>query len=516
MGLNISKYNPKVEVIQRRERSESIIERGKLWVAENIQHKHLLGKGPVSFVVQAVNIKTKQKCAMKVIEYNSREDPLYHYAIEKARKAYHANKIAHSNLVKTHVCQAVEVDNNFALKNKFIIIMELFDQNLKDLIIHMQKTERVFAIQQIMRFAFDLSRSLAAAHRQGLYHTNIKEENIFFAKKGHVKLGDFDIPINLEKQRHSKQLLAPELRLVVDANDETVDWGKVDCFGLGIVLIKIALREIVFKQDLPLLLERVSAAYGKKLEVIIKRLTAADPHERWSAERLFKYLQEDYMLQKNTEAEFDELLSEEQREVQTMSEKGLLYRKSGDHSLALTYFEKAKEMLMRTPSMNQYDRILMANCLHNTGIAYYETKDYPKALSNHLLCLDLKKKYLGGLDILNSYGNIGKIYSKLGDPQKGLVYYTKAYAAAKKTKGDARLTNMAKSLDDVACTYESLGDYQNALENHAICLELVGKAYGETSPRYGKTLRNIARVFKNLGRIEEAKVFELKAKKINH
>lgn len=519
MGETNSKTRPKVEPVRRREKAGNASENGKVWLAENLQNKHQLGRGPHAYVVEAVNIKTNQKCAIKVFEYNTRDDPLYQYAIEKARKAYQANKIRSPNIAKTYVCQAIEVENNFSLKNRFVIIMELFEQNLGDLMLGMKNVEKVFSEQQIIRFGFELARALASCHRQSFYHGNLKEENVFVANNGtSIKLGDFDIPFHPDTQKPYKQLMAPEL--YQQRSDLTeIDLAKVDCFALGVLLAKIAAGEtsvISENEDLLRLLEKVDALYTKRLVVIMKRLTAANPNERWSAERLFKSLQEDYMLQNITEADFDELLSEEQRSVQELIEKGLAYRKAEDHFLAIETFEKAKEALMRTPSMNQYDRTLCANCLHNVASTYYDIKDYSKSITNHLLCLDLKKKYLGGLDVFNSYGNIGKAYTKLGSPQKGLMYYLKAYAAAKRLKGEMKLPNMVKSLDNIACTYESIGDHQNALENHLICLEIVKILYGETNSRYAKTLRNISRTLRSLNRFEDAKVFELKAKKINY
>ena len=159
MGENNSKTLTKVEVIRRREKALNANENGKFWIAENLQNKHQLGRGPHAYVVEAVNIKTSQKCAIKVFEYNTRDDPLYQYAIEKARKAYQANKINNQNIVKTYVCQAIEVENNFSLKNRFVIIMELFEQNLSDLILGMKNIEKHFSEQQVIRFGFRVGES---------------------------------------------------------------------------------------------------------------------------------------------------------------------------------------------------------------------------------------------------------------------------------------------------------------------------------------------------------------------
>lgn len=521
MGGRNSKDPPRTQPSSQIQPNSNDDDDEKFWRAENLQNKHELGRGPNGYVVEALNTKTSEKCAIKIFEYNSRSDPVYQYAVEKARKSYKVNKLNNRNIVKTFVCEAIEVENNFSLKHKFAIIMELYDQNLADLIIGMKNSNRRFTEQQLLKYAFSLSHALTSAHRNAVYHGNIKEENIFVSHDGEtLKLGDFDSPLAVGRRVVQKQAILQPPELVNQERIGEIDWAKVDCFALGIVLLKTALlRETLSceeKCDLSEIIGKVSTYYSKRLEVIIKRLTAEEPSQRWSAERLFKSLQEDYMLNNLSDAEFEELLCEEQKQMQETIETGLSQRKAEDYLNALDSFLKAKNLTMRTPSMNQYDRTMLSNCLHNLALTYYDLKDYSNAITYHLLCLDLKKKFLGGMDVFNSYGNIGKAYNRLGSHHTALIYYTKAYTAAKKSKGDSRLSNMARSLDNIGAAYENLGDYDNALENHFLCLELIGKQYGETNSRYAKTLRNISRNLKNLGRFEEARVFEMKAKRLNY
>lgn len=520
MGTTPSKSSPqngRSPLLRKPAPTLKDLENEHSWRAENLQNRFELGRGPNGYVVEAFHTLTNEPCAIKSFEYNTRDDPSYQYAIEKARKAYKANKLCNPNIVTTYVCQAIEVKNNFSIKNKFAVVMELFKQNLADLIVSMKAAEQIFSEQQITKFAFDLASALTSAHRQQLYHTNIKDENIFITPYN-LKLGDFDIPYALGRNISPKTAtyLAPELEKV----EEDVDWGKADCFALGIVLAKACLlRETLTSQerrDIPALIEEIAVNYSQRIAIIIKRLTTRDPAERWTADKLFKSLQEIYMLDELNEEEFRYLLSDEQIDVRKLIEKGASYRRSEDPRAALSHFENAKDILMEGTALNQYDRTLLATCLHNCALCYYDLKEYGNSLNNHLRCLDLKRKHLGGLDVWTTYGNIGKVYMKLGDAQKGLMYYIKSYNVMKDSQSDSRQLNLAKSLDNIASAYESLGDYQNALHNHVLCLEIVKKQFGETNSRYGKSLRNVSRMLKNLDMVEEAKEYEVKARKINY
>ena len=474
--------------------------------------------------MEAVNIKTNGRCAIKVFEYNTRDDLSYNYAIEKARRAYKANKLGTSGIITTFVCETIEVENNFSLKHKFAVIMELFEQNLADLIVEMQERELLFTESQILKFAMDLSQTLAAAHSQGFYHLNIKDENIFPTEdRLSLKIGDFDLPNHEARQINEKNAMffPPELS-TSDLVQTIVQWAKVDAYGVGIVMLKLALLRVEITRqeaiDVGSLLEEVTSAYGKRLSVFIERMILDDPVERWSAEKLFKTLQENCMVDGVTSEEMGRILSTEQNAVRDLIEKGLRLRKSEDHRGALRDFDNARAKVDAFVEINQYDRVLIVNILHNTALCYYDLKDYPSALRQHFHCLDLKKKYLAAIDISTSLGSIAKVYIKLGDPQKGLIYYIKAYYAAKHSDNGigGRQMNIAKALDNIAGVYEVLGDYTNAIQCHFQCLEIIKKQFGDQNSRYGKSLRNISRIFRSMNKLQESKVFEQMAKKINY
>lgn len=490
----------------------------KYWRSENLQTKREIGRGSESYVLEALNIKTNIRCAVKIMEYSTRDDPAYKRALEKSRRTYKINKWNNQNLVRTYICEAIEVENNFSLKHKCAIIMDYFEQNLLNVIIQKKALLTRFTERQLLKFALDLTHGLATAHKNGIFHTNIKDENIFLCQTSNLlKLGDFDIP-----DSHSKKISSPKNVMYLppeklqDNFNEPLDWSKVDVYSLGIVLLKLALlKEILNASDrnsLPHLIKetsRISPKFEFILEVMLKPL----PEERWSAEKCFKHLQSIFF--EKLTVEFTEFFTQEQKEAQSLLEKGLLYKRSEDHRMAMNLFESARNRIIESEPLNNFDRVLIANSLQYSAMTFYDLKDFPNSLTCYMKCLDLKQKYLTGLEIWATLGSVGRLYIKIGDPQKGLYYYAKAFRALKKEAIEVYIMNAPKYLESIGNTYESIGDFTNALENHLLCLEAVKKQVDEKHIRYGKALRNVSRVLRCMGDLQKSKIFESLARNVN-
>lgn len=496
----------------------------KYWRSENLQTKREIGKGPNGYVLEALNIKTKIRCAVKILEYSTRDDPAYKYAFDKARRMYKINKWNNKNLVHTYICELIEVENNFSLKHKCAIIMDYFEQNLTTFINQKKEAKVTFNEQTLLKFTLNLTHGLSCAHKNGIFHTNIKDENVFYCPTSNVlKLGDFDIPGNNSKNTNLKSIIYQPPEIYNTGGQETgeveIDWPKVDVYAAGIVMLKLALLKDNLnaneRKALPELIVEVKKI-SEKLAEVLDGMLKPTPEERWSSEKCFKFTQSYYFQTYPPSAELEEtLITQEQKEAKLLLEKGLLYRRSDDHRVAMNYFESAKNRIIESELMNYYDRVIISDCLNYSAQTYYELKDYVNALNCVLKCLDLKKKFLSKNEIWATYGNVGRIYIKVGDPQKGLYYYLCALRTLKKENAQTYNANAAKCYENIASTYESVGDFPNALENHLLAVEIVKKLCGDKHARYGKALRNVARVYKCMGNTEKSKEFEAMSKKTN-
>ncbi|WP_202461613.1 serine/threonine-protein kinase [Streptomyces sp. SID8374] len=137
-----------------------------------------------------------------------------------------------------------------AWEDRFFLVMELVEgQSLGDLL---AAQERVHP-EQVARIAGEAAAGLAAAHRQGIVHRDIKPGNLMLDTDGSVKIGDFGIAqfvddpsTALTTAGHivgTSLYLAPERAL-----GRTADSAS-DMYSLGCVVYQLLLGEPPFKSD---------------------------------------------------------------------------------------------------------------------------------------------------------------------------------------------------------------------------------------------------------------------------
>lgn len=97
-----------------------------------------------------------------------------------------------------------------------------------------------FSVRNVLALAFDVLEGLKECHENGVWHRDIKDENIFVSNNGNFKIGDFGVSKILKGSSKAESLkgtpnfLAPEVYLG--------KWGyteNVDLYSLGIVLYRL-------------------------------------------------------------------------------------------------------------------------------------------------------------------------------------------------------------------------------------------------------------------------------------
>ena len=143
-----------------------------------------------------------------------------------------------------------------------------------------------FPIQDAVRWFLQLSYGLRAAHAQGLFHHNLKPENVLFDSFGNVKLSDFGLArvIEVDSSKGMPQIfvgtggmnyLAPELM-----NRQKDAGASADVYGLGILLYEMLTGQVPGRRS-PLPSE-VNTQVPSKLDPLFDRMTHDKKDQRYA------------------------------------------------------------------------------------------------------------------------------------------------------------------------------------------------------------------------------------------
>ncbi len=144
---------------------------------------------------------------------------------------------------------------------------------------------------EVLDLALQLADGLAAAHRKGLLHRNLKPENVFITDEGRLKILDFGIaklPKATDAIRTSDSVvlgtagyMAPE-----QVRGETVD-ARADIVSFGAILYEMLARKPAFVRAsavdsaYAVLHEEPARLADAAVDRIVRRCIAKDPARRY-------------------------------------------------------------------------------------------------------------------------------------------------------------------------------------------------------------------------------------------
>jgi tRNA A-37 threonylcarbamoyl transferase component Bud32 len=153
----------------------------------------------------------------------------------------------------------------------------------------------------VVRIGRETALGLAAAHKLGLVHRDVKPGNIWLeAPRGRVKLLDFGLARAANEDTHlttsglvvgTPAYMSPE-----QARNGKVD-GRSDLFSLGVMLYRLASGRMPFgggstmavltslAVDVPPPVRRIRSAVPEPLEAVIAKLLAKNPDDRYQTAR---------------------------------------------------------------------------------------------------------------------------------------------------------------------------------------------------------------------------------------
>lgn len=206
-------------------------------IGKTISHYKILskiGEGGRGVVYKAEDVDLKRTVALKFISphlVDNAEDLESLY-----REARSASQLNHPNITTIY---------EIAHSGKFnFIAMECIDgETLKSKI-----QREVLSLKEIVHIAIAILNGIKAAHDNNIIHRDIKTENIMVTKSGLVKVMDFGLAKNLDRENVTK--VSRTLGTIAYMSPEQVEGSRVDqrsdIYSFGIVLYEMVAGRLPF------------------------------------------------------------------------------------------------------------------------------------------------------------------------------------------------------------------------------------------------------------------------------
>jgi serine/threonine protein kinase/TolA-binding protein len=198
----------------------------------------LIGEGGMGKVYLAEHVEIGKRVALKVLHpsYSRMPDLVERFR----REARAASKIGHPNIVDV-------TDSGSTADGSVYFVMEYLEGVELGSVI---EREGALDVARALRIGGQISRALAAAHREGIIHRDLKPENIFLITKGGeadvVKVLDFGIAKTTEAEAARERRLTspgmamgtPEYMAPEQAAGRAAD-ARTDVYSLGAIVYEM-------------------------------------------------------------------------------------------------------------------------------------------------------------------------------------------------------------------------------------------------------------------------------------
>ena len=252
-----------------------------------------IGRGGMASVYVGEHKVLQNRVAIKVLQKRHLDNPAIERRFLNEAKAIAA--IRHANIVEIY-------DFGRAGDGCAYIVMELLEgETLRERIRRGVMPER-----QSMIFAKQLASALAAAHREGVIHRDLKPDNVFIIADEEVELGerikllDFGIAKRIENPGPVSEQTATGILVGTPAymspeqcrGQANID-GRSDIYSLGVVLYRMVTNQLPFEGQgtgeligkhlyiEPPSPRELNAAISTTLEAIIGRCLEKEPDDRF-------------------------------------------------------------------------------------------------------------------------------------------------------------------------------------------------------------------------------------------
>jgi tetratricopeptide (TPR) repeat protein len=248
---------------------------GTLTIVEKI------GRGTFGDVYRAHDRRLNRTVALKLLR---RKDRLESAVIEEGQLMA---RVRHPHVVTVYGAERIEA--RVGLWMQFVDGQTLEDQ---------LKSRGPFTPQEVAEAGIQLAQALAAVHRAGLLHRDVKAQNAMRDADGRVLLTDFGTGRELSETSVAgggRELAGTPLYMAPEVLDGAPASASSDLYSLGVLLYHLAtgsfpvkgrsLRELreAHQQNRRTLVRATRTGVPKRLAAVIDRATDPDPTRRYAS-----------------------------------------------------------------------------------------------------------------------------------------------------------------------------------------------------------------------------------------
>jgi serine/threonine protein kinase/Leucine-rich repeat (LRR) protein len=254
-----------------------------------------VGRGGMGIVFRAIDPKLQRVVAVKALAPDIARDPMARKRFE--REARSAAAVSHPHVVVIH---AVDETHN----PPYLVMEFVQGKTLAEKL----ATHGALSVKEILRIGSQIAEGVAAAHKQGVVHRDMKPANILLENGiERAKVTDFGLAKTIDDMAMTRtgdlsgtpQFMSPE-----QASGGTID-HRTDLFSLGTILYAMCTGRPPFRADNPLAIlkricedtprpiQQVNPDIPAWLSEIVDRLLAKSPVDRFqSAAEVAELLQQ--------------------------------------------------------------------------------------------------------------------------------------------------------------------------------------------------------------------------------
>ncbi|KQZ83987.1 serine/threonine protein kinase [Microbacterium sp. Root166] len=199
-----------------------------------------IARGGMATVYVATDLRLERRVALKVMHGHLSDDTVFQSRfIQEARAA--------ARLADPHVVNVFDQGQDGDMA--YLVMEYLPGITLRDLL----REQRRLTVPQAVSILDAILSGLAAAHRAGIVHRDVKPENVLLAEDGRIKIGDFGLArATTANTATGAQLLGTIAYLAPELVTRGTADARSDIYALGIMLYEMLTGEQPYKGEQPM------------------------------------------------------------------------------------------------------------------------------------------------------------------------------------------------------------------------------------------------------------------------